>query len=397
MATVYADPIKTSDLPDTLRVIYSNELEFVAGPKLIYDQFVEVKNDFRVKRGEEVYWTIFRNLPPAINALVENFDVDGGQMADFQVSFKVNEYGYAIGTTEKIDHLSYFGPVSNIVRSVLAPQMALSMDILARNAFIGQGANYRFFGGTATSRAEVVAGGRITEEILRLAGHHLSVRRVPIRGNGYLAIVHPSVVYDVMSLPGWVNANLYAGATRIFTGEVGMMHGIRFVECDTARLPNAGAAIAETTLASPASPGEGKIVVADVSGFAPGQEITIYPQTMSAPDGTDAGEEHVVIDAVNAQTKTLTLRTKLLIGHANSDKVREGIDIYPVTFLGGLDTVGKGLVVEPEVRVALPTDKLRRMNFVGWYALLGYGVIRNWGLDVWELGASVASAPAFPW
>ena len=50
-----------------------------------------------------------------------------------------------------------------------------------------------------------------------------------------------------------------------------------------------------------------------------------------------------------------------------------------------------------DTRVALPTDKLRRTNFVGWYALLGYGVIRNWGLDVWELGASVASAPAFPW
>src|SRR5512144_1800819 len=139
MATTYTDPIMTSDLPDALRVIYSNELEFVAGPKLVFDQFNEAKSDFRVKRGERVYWTIFRNLPPSINALSENVDVDGGQMADFQVSFTVDEYGYAIGTTEKLDHLSYFGPISNIVRSILAPQMALSVDLLARNCFYGSG------------------------------------------------------------------------------------------------------------------------------------------------------------------------------------------------------------------------------------------------------------------
>jgi hypothetical protein len=86
---------------------------------------------------------------------------------------------------------------------------------------------------------------------------------------------------------------------------------------------------------------------------------------MSAHDGIDAGEEHVEIDAVSTGTRTLTLLMKLLIGHANSDKVRESVAIYPVNFLGGLDTVDKGFVVEPEVRRASPTDKLCRMNFVG--------------------------------
>ena len=81
MATTYADTVTTTNLPDALRAIYSNELEFTAQPKLIYDQFAEPKADFQAKRGERVYWTIFRNLPPAINALTENQDIDGGQMA----------------------------------------------------------------------------------------------------------------------------------------------------------------------------------------------------------------------------------------------------------------------------------------------------------------------------
>lgn len=395
MATTYTDVVKTSDLPDALRVIYSNELEFVASPKLIYDQFCESKNDFKVKRGEQVYWTVFRNLPPAINPLQESVDVDGGQMTDFQVSFTVNEYGYSIGTTEKLDLLSYFGPISNIVRQVLAPQMALTLDILARNAFFGSGAKYKFYGGTATSRAQLTVGDNITEAILRQMAHNLTVRRVPLEGNGYIAIVHPSVVYDIRNIPGWTNAQLYAGSVRIFNGEVGMLHGVRFVECDTARLPNAGATISSTTLSANAAAGDNHIHVASTTGFAAGQEITIYPAANEDVTGTDAAEEHVVIDSVDSGV--LNLRTNLLMAHTQNDKVKEGLDVYPTIALGGLNAVGKGIVVEPEIRVALPTDKLRRMHFVGWYALLGYGVIRDWAFDNWEVTASVASAPAFPW
>jgi N4-gp56 family major capsid protein len=396
MATVYSDPITTSVLPDTIRAIYSEELSLTATPKLIFDQFTESKDDFRAKKGERVYWTIFRHLPPAINPLLENVDVDGGQMSDFQVSFTVNEYGYAIGTTEKLDLLSYFGPISNLVRQVLGPQMALTTDLLARNAFYGTGARYRFFGGSASARSGLTAGNGITEQIIRMMGHNLSIRRVPFAGNGYVATIHPSVTYDVMSLPGWVNAQLYAGSTRIFNGEVGMLHGVRFVEAETARLPNAGAAIAATTLTSPASVGDAAIHVAAITGLAAGQEIALFPQALANCSGTDAGEENVVIDSVEPDG-TVHLRTKLMLAHANGDKVKEGVDIYPLLGQGSLKAVGKGVVQAPEVRVALPTDKLRRMNFVGWYGLMGYGVIRDWAYDLWELTSSVDSAPAFPW
>jgi hypothetical protein len=83
------------------------------------------------------------------------------------------------------------------------------------------------------------------------------------------------------------------------------------------------------------------------------------------------------------------------MAHASSDKVKDGLDVYPVIALGALPALGKGIVVSPEVRVALPTDKLRRINHVGWYTLLGYGVLRNWAYDLWELSASQASAPAY--
>ena len=66
-----------------------------------------------------------------------------------------------------------------------------------------------------------------------------------------------------------------------------------------------------------------------------------------------------------------------------------------MTFLGGLAAVGKGTVIPPEVRVSLPTDKLRRINYVGWYGLFGYGVIRDWAYEMVETAASVNVAPVY--
>lgn len=393
MASPVTDIQTMTTLPDTIRAIYSEELNFTATPKLVFDQFTEAKSDFRAKRGERVYWTIFRQLPPAINALTENQDVDGGQMADFQVSFTVNEYGYALGTTEKLDLLSYFGPISNMTRQVLAPQMALTLDLLARNAMYS--GTYKFYGGTASSRGSLAAGDKITEDIIRQIGHNLSVRRVPLIGGAYAAIMHPSVTYDVRALNGWTNAHLYAGGTNIFNGEVGMLHGVRFVEADNARLPNAGTSTVATTLSANAAVGDDHIHVTSSAGFIAGQEISIFAAASTTPAGDSAEEEHVVIDSVD--TGLLNLRSELLIAHSSSDKVVEALDVYPITCIGGQPAVGKGVVVSPEVRVALPTDKLRRMSFVGWYALLGYGIIRNWSIENWEVAATRASAPAYPW
>ena len=393
---LFSDPIATADLPDALRSIYSTELEFTARPNLVYDQFTESKEDFRQRRGETVTWTIYRQLPPALAVLTETTDVDGGKMSDFQVSFSVHEYGYAIGTSEKLDLLSYQGPISNIVRQVLAPQMALTLDLLARNAFFSSAATYRNYVGTATARAGVTSSDVITDNVIRLAAYNLSVRRIPLIGGSYVAIVHPSVVYDIRGLSYWKDAQLYAGSTDIFNGEVGSLHGVRFIEADNARLPNAGASAVSTTLGAAIAVGDTTITVASSTGMAVGMEITVFAAAASTPDGTGSTEESLVIKSITNST-TVVLKRAALMAHPISDKVVDAVDIYPVAFLGAEKPLGKGIVVDPEVRVALPVDRLKRIHFVGWYALLGYGVLRDWALEIWEMASSVNSAPAFNW
>jgi len=414
---IYSDVVTTSALPDAMRTIYSQELEFTSRPNLMFDQsaFVEPRNDFSAKRGEQVVWTIYHQIAPSIGPLSENQDLEGGSIEDHQVSFKVTEYGTSIGTTEKLDLLSYHGPIGNIVRSLLAPHQALTMDTLCRNMFwyapnrvlmdpSASGPRFSSFTGPATSRETLDSDASIIDSnIARRIALNLTIRRVPTMAGqdpSYLCLTHPSVTYDLRADPYWKDAQLYAGSTRIFNGEEGMIHGIRFIKSDRARIANGGMVSVQTTLAAAYAQGVNQITVADATGLVVGQEITLHDTgiaktvgatSWTAPDGRDPTQEDVVIKSITSNT--LTLDSPTLLAHSTGDFVTEAIDVYPMVFLGGVSAVGKGTVVSPEVRVSLPTDKLRRLNWVGWYSLMGYGVIRDWAYEVVETCATVNVAP----
>ena len=391
MATTYTDTISTSNLPDALRTIYSADLEFTATPMMVFDQFTESKNDFKADRGQTVVWTIYRQLAPSISALSETVDVDGNQIQDFQVTFSVAEHGYAIGTTEKLDLLSYHGPIANIVRDLLAPQMALTVDTLARNAFYA-GAPTTYANGAA-NRAALTTSDVATIDIIKQEAYRLSAQRVRPAGSDYICVAHPAVIYDLREDSLWQNAGVYSDPNRLLSGEVGRIFGVRFVESHQARLANAGAQVAQTTLSNAYSVGVDQIDVASASGFSAGDEITIFAAANSTPDGTDPTQENVIIESISSNT--LTLRHGLAVAHASGAKVRLAVDIYPLMFLGAQKPVGKGTVLAPEVRVALKIDKLQRMSYIGWYGLFGYGTIRDWTYSVVETSASQSGAYTF--
>ena len=389
----YGDVITTTALPDALRVIYSAELQYTAAPMQVFDQFTENKTEHKLQHGQTAVWTIYRQMAPTIGALSENVDVDTTQIQDFQIQMTVYEYGNAVGTTEKLDLLSYHGPISGIVRDLLAPQMARSIDRLCRNAFYA-GLPHKFAGGAA-DRASLTASDVATVDLVKQSAHALRMNKVKATGGGYICVAHPSVLYDLREDPLWEDTGKYSDPSRLASGEVGRLFGVRFIEADDARLPNSGAQVAQTTLSSAAPFGSPTLALASVAGISPGDELTLFAAAQNSPDGTGTTEENVIVKSVDSVNKTVTLEYDTAIPHNVNDKVRLGLDVFPMLFLGADKAVGKAVVQSPEVRVALPTDKLRRMNYVGWYTLMGYGVLRNWTGLVVEAAASQDSKYIF--
>jgi len=53
---------------------------------------------------------------------------------------------------------------------------------------------------------------------------------VPTINGKYYAVIHPSVAYDLRKSKEWIEAHKYAATSEIFNGEIGELHGCRFIE-----------------------------------------------------------------------------------------------------------------------------------------------------------------------
>jgi N4-gp56 family major capsid protein len=59
-------------------------------------------------------------------------------------------------------------------------------------------------------------------------------------GGKYVAVIHPSVAEDLRESKAWNEYHKYAATTEIFNGEIGELHGVRFVESNLAPIVKEG-------------------------------------------------------------------------------------------------------------------------------------------------------------
>ena len=85
----------------------------------------------------------------------------------------------------------------------------------------------------------------LTPEMINKAVTILQKNNVPAIGNEYVAIVHPSVAHDLRNMEGWLELHKYAAPKQIFNGEIGSLHGVRFIQSPTAPVLGVAAASAD--------------------------------------------------------------------------------------------------------------------------------------------------------
>jgi N4-gp56 family major capsid protein len=70
----------------------------------------------------------------------------------------------------------------------------------------------------------------LTPEMVNKAVTVMKKNRVPRIGGKYFAVIHPSVAHDLRASDSWIEAHKYASPEEIFNGEIGELHGVRFIE-----------------------------------------------------------------------------------------------------------------------------------------------------------------------
>ena len=215
---------------------YDQMAYYAFRPELYFDFMADVKPTNQSHVGASVVFSIQNDLAVASSPISETVDVTPATLSDSQATVTLAEYGNTVTTTALVRGTSYID-LDPVVANVIGYNAGISLDTIARNV-VQAGTNVAY-SGAATSRGTVQATHVLTGNDVRKAKARLRAANVPTIGGSYMALIHPDVAYDFTGASGGANfrdPHTYSDPSEIWTGEIGMFEGFRFVESPRAPL-----------------------------------------------------------------------------------------------------------------------------------------------------------------
>jgi N4-gp56 family major capsid protein len=333
-----------------------------------------------------------------------------------------------------------------IIQGYLGKMITQVLDKNARNTFVynaATGEGYGIMGpdGSLSNFSALTSSHRVTTDLIDNVHLGMSHRNVPYASGtsgpsgNILCITSPGVIYDLqregstdLASNKWINATLYADATKLVRGEVGMYHHMRFIQTPDAILYNAGAITIQTTITSPVTRGEGAPdpSTSKVDGaYKVGQGITSlkrYVQLDAATDMTQFSVNDIVtihvartnqfgvangvdfrdgkmmhrrIVSIDVTNKRLTFDRPVMenfdtdLGGGVYGYVTKARHVHTMLFLGGTDGVVMGVGQPPRVYTPQTIDDAQAIYRFTWDAYLGHEVFEPQVFEVAFLSAPV--------
>jgi N4-gp56 family major capsid protein len=219
-----------------------------ARPYLIYGQLGK-KEALPKNKSMTKEWHRWNKLA-GLSQLTEGVIPEGQKLKETVLTGTIAQYGTYV-TISDVLQMRSVDPVVQGATEELGAAASLSMEELTRTVLM---ANTNVLYGTvvkadgtvvgqATSRADMVtklhatAGNHceLDTTIINLGQTILQTALAPFYSNQeYVAVIHPMVTFDLREDPDWIDVHKYAAPNAIFNGEIGKLHGVRFVQSTVA-------------------------------------------------------------------------------------------------------------------------------------------------------------------
>lgn len=220
-------------------------------PRLVHVQFGQ-KVALPRGNGKTVKFRKWTPFPAITKPLTEGIVPDGQPLNMTEVSATIDSYGGYVTITDMVDMTSAVPVVTDSVE-LQADQGALSIDHVTRSELHSQATNVQYAGGK-TAISALTASDKLTMADIRKAVRTLKKAKAPKFSRGgkshYIAIVGPDTVFDLQSDPTWEAISQYQDKENIYSGEIGRMYGVVFVETTEAMVYGGMPFAAETKVAS---------------------------------------------------------------------------------------------------------------------------------------------------
>lgn len=215
----------------TMKTYYDTELLENARPNLVFSQLGR-RQVLPAHHGKTVEWRKFDTFDKALTPLTEGVIPSGKKLTMTAATVAVQQFGDYTTISDQLDTHAV-DPIILGATEEMGAAAGATADTLVRNVLMtGTNVMYAPKGATAvTSRGNLTAECKLTPDLVHKAVTWLKKCKAPkFDGRWYVAVIHPSVAYDLTSSPEWLEAHKYASATEIFQGEIGQLRGCRFIE-----------------------------------------------------------------------------------------------------------------------------------------------------------------------
>lgn len=223
-----------------MKTFYDTELLENARAEMFYAQFAK-RQPLPANHGTTVEWRKWNTFAKA-GKLEEGVIPTGQKFGMSAKTGSINQYGTYAAISDKLELHAYddtiLGATEEMGASAAETQEALIRDGLLVNTNVMYCDNITLatgaIAGTPTAPGEMEASAttlcKLTPDAVNKAVTIMKKNRVPRINGKYYCVVHPSVVYDLRSSKDWLEAHKYAAPEELFNGEIGELHGCRFIE-----------------------------------------------------------------------------------------------------------------------------------------------------------------------
>lgn len=223
-----------SSMSPTMKTFYDTTLLENAREAMVFTQFGEKQP----MKGNKVEWRKFNTFDKATTPLEEGVIPTGKTFGMTKIEGEITQHGDFTAVSDRLEMESYDDVIFGATEEMGAAE-GETYDTLTRNELI-KGTTSVWYcpkgDEEITSRANITKECILTPDMVNRAVTWLKKNKAPKINGSYVALIHPSVAYDLRNSDEWKEYHKYNDVAPIFKGEIGELHGCRFVETTNGKI-----------------------------------------------------------------------------------------------------------------------------------------------------------------
>ena len=234
-----------SSMSPTMKTFYDTTLLENAREAMIFTQFGKKQP----MKGKKIEWRKFNTFAKALTPLTEGVIPTGQTFGMTNIEGEITQHGDFTAVSDRLELESYDDVIFGATEEMGAAE-GETYDTLTRNILVAGNSVLYCPNGDAevTSRSAITNACILTPDVVNRAATWLKKNKAPKINGSYVALIHPSVAYDLRNSKEWKEYHQYNDVAPIFKGEIGELHGVRFIETNEAKIWKDGDSAVYATL-----------------------------------------------------------------------------------------------------------------------------------------------------